>query len=197
MYFLATVCSSHISINNHLHSAICVSLTHYTTRPHHITTEAVCTSQPHPINQPINQSIYPFGSYKHSLAPLHTSSTTALPGSKFCTKQGTPFVSFPTLPQSLTQRERERLLLTPTHRKHHHDVPLPLHHDREVEPHLEPPERLVDEHVADLRRGDEARVAGEEVAGGEGAGLDAEGAEDEEGFFCIGFFLKKDKQGCE
>ena len=31
--------------------------------------------------------------------------------------------------------------------------------------------------VADLRRGYEARVAGEEVGGGKGAGLDAEGAE--------------------
>lgn len=72
-----------------------------------------------------------------------------------------------------------------THRKHNHNLPFPFHHDREVEPHLEPPEGLVDEHVADLRRGDEARGAGEEVRGGEGAGLDAEGAEDEEGFFCL------------
>ncbi len=42
------------------------------------------------------------------------------------------------------------------------------------------------EDVADLGRGYEARVAGQEVGGGEGAGLDAEGAEDEEGFFCLG-----------
>lgn len=42
----------------------------------------------------------------------------------------------------------------------------------------------MDEDVADLRGGDEARVAGEEVGGGEGGGLDAEGAEGEEGFFC-------------
>ena len=36
----------------------------------------------------------------------------------------------------------------------------------------------MDEDVADLGGGDEARGAREEVGGGEGAGLDAEGAED-------------------
>ena len=65
-----------------------------------------------------------------------------------------------------------------THREYNHNLSLPLHHHGEVIAHLEAPERLVDEDVADLAGGDEARGAGEEVGGGEGAGLDAEGAED-------------------
>lgn len=49
MFFLATVCSSHISINNGLNSVISVSFKHDTTRPHHIIASAVYTSLPHPI----------------------------------------------------------------------------------------------------------------------------------------------------
>ena len=72
---------------------------------------------------------------------------------------------------------------TPTHREHNHNLALPFHHHSEVVAHLETPEGLVDENVADLGGGDEAGGAGEEVGGGEGAGLDAEGAEDQEAFF--------------
>lgn len=75
-------------------------------------------------------------------------------------------------------------LLHCTHRKHNHNLSLPLHHHRKVKPHLEPSERLMYEYITDLRRRYEARVAGEEVGGGEGAGLDAEGAERQQGFFC-------------
>lgn len=52
-----------------------------------------------------------------------------------------------------------------THGKHDHGVPFPLDDDAEVEAHLEPAEGLVDEDVADLRRGDEARRRGHEVPG--------------------------------
>ena len=121
-----------------------------------------------------------FGSYKHSLAPLHTSSTIALPGSKFCiTQTRRQLPSSPQIKSTLFPNKLPHSIVKhpPTHRKHNHNLPFPFDHHREVIPHLEPSEGLVDEDVADLGRGYEARGAGEEVGGGEGGGLDAEGAE--------------------
>ncbi|KAL8954286.1 MAG: hypothetical protein Q9193_007303 [Seirophora villosa] len=68
-------------------------------------------------------------------------------------------------------------------KKHHHRLTLALDDDAQVEADLEAAKGLVDEEVADLGGGEEARGGGEEVGGGEGGGLDAEGAEHEEGFF--------------
>lgn len=78
------------------------------------------------------------------------------------------------------KRKKEKI---PTHRKHHDSLALALDDDAQVEADLEAAKGLVDEEVADLGGGDEARGGGEEVGGGEGGGLDAEGAEHEEGFF--------------
>lgn len=125
--------------------------------------------------------LHSFGSYKHSLAPLHTSSTISLPGNRFCITTPSSASEFPTNQQPTHTKTLSPvatfILSIPTHRKHNHNFPLPFDYHRKVIPHLEPSEGLVYEYISDLRRRYEARVAGEEVGGGEGAGLDAEGAE--------------------
>lgn len=78
MLLFATVCSLHISKKKYSNIAMpSFSLRHYAVKLRKVIAQDVDTSLPHP-----NHS---FGSYKHSLAPLHTSSTIALPGSRFYT----------------------------------------------------------------------------------------------------------------
>lgn len=171
-----------------------MSSTHH--MPHHVPVGRLIPSPP-----PLS---YPFGSYKHSLVPLHTSSTIALPGNRFCHRQlqvslslfpthqnpippfPLPFHSAPVPPLPMLSI-RKKTRKSQTHRKHDHNLPFPFYHHGEVIPHLEAPKCLMDEDVADLRGGDEAGGGGEEVRGREGAGLDAEGAEDQEAFFCLLF----------
>lgn len=71
------------------------------------------------------------------------------------------------------------------HGKNDHDILLVFHHHGQVIAHLESPERFVDEHVADLRRGDEPRRRGQQIARAQGAGLQPERAQREQGFFCF------------
>lgn len=54
------------------------------------------------VNSSLPTSDHPFGSYKHSLAPLHTSSTIALPGSRFCITTIVSFRFSPTNPTVYT-----------------------------------------------------------------------------------------------
>jgi hypothetical protein len=44
-----------------------------------------------------------------------------------------------------------------TYRKHHNDILLALHHNRKIEPHFQPLERLMDKDVLDRSRWDEPR----------------------------------------
>lgn len=64
-----------------------------------------------------------------------------------------------------------------THGEHHDHVLFLFHHYGQIVADLEPAERLVDEQVADLRRGDEPCCCGQEVARAQSAGLQAERAE--------------------
>lgn len=53
------------------------------------------------VNSSLPHSDHPFGSYKHSLAPLHTSSTIALPGSRFCITTDRQLPVFPNQPNCI------------------------------------------------------------------------------------------------
>ncbi len=109
--------------------------------------------------------------------------TSTAPRSKTFYTQSPSHPSSLQPPPLLLQQKKQKFQTT--HRKNHHHLTLPLNDSAQIEADLEAAEGLVDEEVADLGGGDEARGGGEEVGGREGRGLDAEGAEDEEGFFCI------------
>ncbi|KAM5378874.1 hypothetical protein ACJZ2D_004176 [Fusarium nematophilum] len=65
-------------------------------------------------------------------------------------------------------------------REHNHDVVLALHHHDKVVPHLEPAERLVEQYILDLLRGDEPRRRASEVAPRALARLHAQPPHDED-----------------